>query len=68
MIEKIEKALFETRPYIEYYEKLEKKIREVSSIAQDEESFIKLLEKEIQNTEEPFKTDLKIFLQKFMSI
>ncbi|RKX49841.1 MAG: hypothetical protein DRP38_02160, partial [Thermotogae bacterium] len=65
MKEKIERALFEARPYIEYYEELKKKVEEISSKAQDEEAFVRALEEEIKNTREPFKTDLKIFLQKF---
>lgn len=68
MKEKIERALFEVRPYIEYYEELKKKVEEISSKAQDEVSFVESLEEEIRNSQEPFKTDLRIFLQKFSSL
>ena len=68
MKEKIERALFEARPYIEYYEELKKKVEEISSKAQDEASLVKALEEEIKNAQEPFKTDLRIFLQKFSSL
>lgn len=67
MEEKIEQALFEVRPYIEYYEELKKKVEEIASITGEEDLFIKLLEEEIKKSEEPFKTDLRIFLQKFTS-
>ncbi|RLF80547.1 hypothetical protein DRN44_07080 [Thermococci archaeon] len=67
MEEKIEQALFEVRPYIEYYEELKKKVKEIASTTSEENLFIKLLEEEIKKSEEPFKTDLRIFLQKFTS-
>ncbi|MCA6214525.1 MAG: hypothetical protein PWP49_1828 [Thermococcaceae archaeon] len=68
MKEKIERALFEARPYIEYYEELKRKVEEIGSKVQDEASFIQLVEEEIKSSREPFKTDLKIFLQKFSSL
>jgi hypothetical protein len=68
MKEKIERALFEARPYIEYYEELKRKVEEIGSKVQDEASFIQLVEEEIKSSREPFKTDLRIFLQKFSSL
>ncbi|WP_461865533.1 hypothetical protein [Thermococcus sp.] len=65
---RIEKALFEARPYIEYFDNVKKKIDELEEKATDVDSFLFLLNKEIEVAEEPFKTDLKIFLQKFEGI
>ncbi|AHL21696.1 hypothetical protein BD01_0065 [Thermococcus nautili] len=63
--EKLERALFEARPYVEYWDRLENLVRRLWEEATDEENFLQLLNEEIQRAEEPFKTDLKIFLQKF---
>ncbi|MCD6559030.1 MAG: hypothetical protein J7K57_04045 [Palaeococcus sp.] len=65
MNEKIERALFEARPYVEYFEELKAKIEEISSKASNDKEFKTLVEKEITLAKEPFKTDLRIFLQKF---
>ena len=63
--EKLERALFEARPYVEYWDKLENLVRRLWEEATDEENFLQLLNEELQRAEEPFKTDLRIFLQKF---
>ncbi|NJE54947.1 hypothetical protein [Thermococcus sp. 21S9] len=63
--EKLERALFEARPYVEYWDRLENLVRRLWEEATDEENFLQLLNEELQRAEEPFKTDLKIFLQKF---
>ncbi|AIF68953.1 hypothetical protein PAP_02625 [Palaeococcus pacificus DY20341] len=65
MNEKIEKALFEARPYVEYFEELKTKVNELYSKASDDKEFKALIEEEISKAKEPFKTDLRIFLQKF---
>ncbi len=65
MNEKLENALFEARPYVEYYEDVERLVRTLWDKATDEENFRDLLENEIKLAGEPFKTDLRIFLQKF---
>ncbi len=62
---KIEKALFEARPYVEYYDRLKETVNKLKDKISDEEGFRKLVEKEISRAQEPFKTDLRIFLQKF---
>ncbi|WP_048159704.1 hypothetical protein [Thermococcus barophilus] len=62
---KIEKALFEARPYVEYYDRLKETVNKLKDKISDEEGFRKLVEKEISKAQEPFKTDLRIFLQKF---
>ncbi|NJE75537.1 hypothetical protein [Thermococcus sp. ES12] len=62
---KLEEALFEARPYVEYYERLESLVRQLWKEATDEKNFLQLLKEEIERAEEPFKTDLRIFLQKF---
>ncbi|WP_297512285.1 hypothetical protein [Thermococcus sp.] len=63
--EKLERALFEARPYVEYWDRLENLVRRLWEEATDEENFLQLLNEELQRAEEPFKTDLRIFLQKF---
>lgn len=65
---KIEDALFEARPYVEYYDRLEELVRKLWKKAESEEAFIKMLEGELQRSEEPFKTDIRIFLQKFTAL
>ncbi|AIU69893.1 hypothetical protein TEU_05895 [Thermococcus eurythermalis] len=66
--EKLEQALFEARPYVEYWYRLEALVRELWNEATDEENFLQLLNEELQRAEEPFKTDLKIFIQKFEAL
>jgi len=63
--EKLERALFEARPYVEYWDRLENLVKKLWEKASDEEEFLGLLKQEIERADEPFKTDLKIFLQKF---
>ncbi len=65
---KIEKAVFEARPYVEYFDKLKETTNKLKEKAADEREFRKLLEEEIIKAQEPFKTDLKIFLQKFEAL
>ncbi|WP_457742554.1 hypothetical protein [Thermococcus sp.] len=65
---KLEEALFEARPYIENWDRLEKLVRELWDESTSEENFFQLLDEEIQRAEEPFRTDLKIFLQKFEAL
>jgi len=65
---KIEDVLFEVRPYVQYWEKLRNLVLRLWEEATDEENFLQLLNEELQRAEEPFKTDLKIFLQKFESL
>ena len=66
--EKLERALFEARPYVEYWDRLENLVRRLWEEATDEENFLQLLNEELQRSEEPFKTDLRIFLQKFEAL
>ena len=66
--EKLERALFEARPYVEYWERLQNIVRRLWEEATDEENFLQLLNEELQRAEEPFRTDLKIFLQKFEAL
>jgi hypothetical protein len=63
--EKLERALFEADPYVEYWERLKNLVEQLWEEATDEENFIQLLREELSRAEEPFKTDLRIFLQKF---
>ncbi|WP_297550211.1 hypothetical protein [Thermococcus sp.] len=67
-IKKLEEALFEARPYVEYWDRLEKLVKELWEESENEEEFIERLKEELQRAEEPFKTDLRIFLQKFEAI
>jgi len=63
--DKLERALFEARPYVEYWERLQSLVTKLWEEATHEENFLQLLEEELQRAEEPFRTDLRIFLQKF---
>ncbi|WP_297468235.1 hypothetical protein [Thermococcus sp.] len=67
-IKKLEEVLFEARPYVEYWDRLEKLVKELWGESENEEEFIERLKEELQRAEEPFKTDLRIFLQKFEAI
>ncbi|ACS34299.1 hypothetical protein [Thermococcus gammatolerans] len=60
----VEEALFEARPYVEYYDRLRELVLGLLNESGDAESLRKRLEDEIARADEPFKTDLKIFLQK----
>ncbi len=64
---KIEDALFEARPYVEYWDRLKELVEKLWNGAGSEEEFIKRIKEEMAKAEEPFKTDLRIFLQKFES-
>ena len=63
--ERLERALFDARPYVEYWDRLENIVKRLWEEATDEENFLQLLNEELQRAEEPFRTDLKIFIQKF---
>jgi len=65
---KLEEALFEARPYVEYYERLENLVKRLWDESVDEKGFLQRLHEEIEHAEEPFKTDLRIFLQKFEAL
>ncbi|AHF79711.1 hypothetical protein [Thermococcus paralvinellae] len=65
---KIKDALFEARPYVEYFDKLKETINGLKEKTADEKEFKKLLEEKIAKAQEPFKTDLRIFLQKFEAL
>ncbi len=64
----VDDALFEARPYVEYWEKLEKLVKDLWRESTDLNNFIELLSEEMNRAEEPFKTDLRIFLQKLESL
>ncbi|CAD5243784.1 hypothetical protein [Thermococcus camini] len=64
----LEKALFEARPYVEYYDRLENLVKRLWEEATDRENFLQLLNEELERAEEPFRTDLRIFLQKFEAL
>ncbi|WP_457751272.1 hypothetical protein [Thermococcus sp.] len=64
----VKEALFESRPYVEYWEKLQKLVGELWKESTDFNNFVELLKEEIDTSEEPFKTDLRIFLQKLESL
>ncbi|WP_258084771.1 hypothetical protein [Thermococcus thermotolerans] len=65
---KLKEALFEARPYVEYYERLENLVKRLWEESTDETNFLRLLNEEIERAEEPFRTDLRIFLQKFEAL
>lgn len=64
----IDDALFEARPYVEYYDRLENLVRQLWEKSKDERDFLRLLDKELKRAEEPFRTDLRIFIQKFEAL
>ena len=64
----VDEALFEARPYVEYWEKLEKLVKELWEESTDLNNFVELLKEEMARAEEPFRTDLRIFLQKLESL
>ncbi|WP_456367325.1 hypothetical protein [Thermococcus sp.] len=61
----LEESLFETRPYVEYWDELKKLVEKLWKEASNREEFIRRLEDEMRKAKEPFKTDIKIFIQKF---
>ncbi|WP_297501803.1 hypothetical protein [Thermococcus sp.] len=66
--DRLKGALFESRPYVEYWDRLKETVEALWEASRDEEEFLGLLQREIEKTEEPFKTDLRIFLQKFEAL
>ena len=65
---KVEDALFEARPYVEYWDKLKELVERLWNETGSEEEFLKRIKAEMAKAEEPFKTDLRIFLQKFEAL
>jgi hypothetical protein len=65
---KLEEALFEARPYVEYWDRLKETVEKLWKSSRDEKDFMRLLREQIERVEEPFKTDLRIFLQKFETL
>ncbi|WP_297510446.1 hypothetical protein [Thermococcus sp.] len=65
---RLKEALFESRPYVEYWDRLKETVENLWKASRDEGEFLELLQKEIEKADEPFKTDLKIFLQKFEAL
>ncbi|MDV3103248.1 hypothetical protein [Thermococcus waiotapuensis] len=64
----IKEALFEARPYVEYYDRLEGLVRSLWRKSGNMQDFLRLLNEELKRAEEPFKTDIRIFLQKFEAL
>ncbi len=62
---KVEDALFETRPYVEYWDGLKELVEKLWKDTENEEEFLNRIKAEMEMAEEPFRTDLRIFLQKF---
>nr|6NS8_A Chain A, Uncharacterized protein [Pyrococcus furiosus COM1] len=60
--EKLEKALIEVRPYVEYYNELKALVSKISSSVNDLEEAIVVLREEEKKASEPFKTDIRILL------
>ena len=65
---KVEDALFEARPYVEYWDRLKELVESLWNETGSEKEFIKRIKEEMAKAEEPFKTDLRIFLQKFEAL
>jgi hypothetical protein len=64
----VEDALFDVRPYVEYYDRLRNLVERLWEESTDEENFLQLLNEELERVGEPFKTDLRIFIQKFEAL
>lgn len=64
----VEDALFEARPYVEYWDRLKELVEGLWKESADLDEFIRVLNEEMARAEEPFKTDLRIFLQKLESL
>ncbi len=64
----VSEALFEARPYVEDYEKLRSKVFEVVGKVKTRKELREALTSLIENEQEPFKTDLRIFLQKMEAL
>ncbi|WP_297421574.1 hypothetical protein [Thermococcus sp.] len=62
---KVEDALFEARPYVEYWDGLKELVEKLWKDTENEEEFLNRIKSEMEMAEEPFRTDLRIFLQKF---
>ncbi|NJF24916.1 hypothetical protein E3E29_04450 [Thermococcus sp. Bubb.Bath] len=60
----IEDALFDVRPYVEYYDELRKLVESLLGECPDVESLMEKLEEKAATEGEPFKTDIKILLQR----
>ncbi|WP_297071518.1 hypothetical protein [Thermococcus sp.] len=65
MNEKLKNALFEARPYVEYWDRLREFVGRLWDKTGNEKEFVRVVKAEIEEAKEPFKTDLRIFLQKF---
>lgn len=66
--ELVEEALFEARPYVEYYDRLRREVITLLKGVTDVEELRLRVEEISREAEEPFRTDLKIFLQKLDSL
>ena len=64
----VEDALFEARPYVEYWDRLKELVEGLWKESADLDEFIRVLNEEMARAEEPFKTDLRIFRQKLESL
>ncbi len=64
----VEDALFEARPYVEYWDRLKELVEGLWKESADLDEFIRVLNEEMARAEEPFKTDIRIFLQKLESL
>ncbi|ASJ02419.1 hypothetical protein A3L09_03700 [Thermococcus profundus] len=62
--ELVEEALFEARPYVEYSDRLRSVILSALKETGDVEELKARIESLMEKESEPFKTDLRIFLQK----
>ncbi|MFA4646365.1 hypothetical protein P8X24_03715 [Pyrococcus kukulkanii] len=61
-------VLLEVRPYIEYYERLKELVESLSKESPTIEELITKLEDIEKQSEEPFKTDIRILLNHLRSL
>jgi len=66
--DKLEEVLFEVRPYVEYWDRLKELVERLWAESKNEEEFLRRLREEMERAEEPFRTDLRIFIQKFEAL
>ncbi|WP_048146474.1 hypothetical protein [Pyrococcus abyssi] len=64
----IEEVLMDVRPYIEYYGRLKELVERIAKEASSIDDLIARLKAEEERTEEPFKTDLRILINKLESL
>ncbi|AEH25158.1 hypothetical protein [Pyrococcus yayanosii] len=64
----VEEALFDVRPYVEYYNRLRELVLGLLSEVNGVEALIARLEEEASRVKEPFRTDIRILTMKLRGL